>query len=73
MSYTDREGIAQSRHLNQHAADLARHLLGEPNRALSTRRDPRFGSKGSLSVITAGPKAGSFFNHEQGTAAICSP
>lgn len=33
-----------------HIEVVARHLLGEPNKALTTRNELRFGSKGSLSV-----------------------
>jgi hypothetical protein len=44
--------------------DLARCLCGEPNRRLSNRRELRFGRKGSLAVVTAGPKAGLWHNHE---------
>jgi hypothetical protein len=42
---------------------VARSLLGEPNRALSTRRELRFGRKGSLSVNI---EQGTFFDHEIG-------
>ena len=38
--------------------DLARALLGEPNRAHSSKRELRFGSKGALCVWIAGPKRG---------------
>ncbi len=48
-------------------APVARELLGEPNRALSTRAELRFGSLGSLSVKIAGPKAGLWRDHETGT------
>ncbi len=44
--------------------DLARFLYGEPNRRMSNRRELRFGRKGSLAVMIAGPKAGSWCNHE---------
>src|SRR5262245_53808565 len=52
---------------NDIATNIARHLLGEPNKALSTKRELRFGSKGSLSVIIGGQKVGSFYDHEHGT------
>jgi putative DNA primase/helicase len=48
------------------AADLAISLLGEPNRAMSSRRELRFGRCGSLSVVIAGPKAGVWHDHETG-------
>jgi putative DNA primase/helicase len=38
--------------------DLARILFGEPNRAHSSKRELRFGSKGALCVWIAGPKRG---------------
>lgn len=47
-------------------ADLAPALLGPPNPALSTRRQMRFGRKGSLVVEIAGPKRGAWFSHELG-------
>jgi hypothetical protein len=49
------------RDLAPHMADVARRLLGEPNRALSSRHDLRFGRKGSFSVD---PRKGTFFDHE---------
>lgn len=45
---------------------LAIKQFGEPNRALSTRREWRFGSKGSLSVVIHGRKAGFWYDHESG-------
>ena len=51
--------------LNDSIADLARHLLGEPNRSLSTRTQLRFGNKGSLAVEIAGPKKGRWYDHEE--------
>src|SRR3981081_4414286 len=46
------------------AADLATALLGCPNRMMSSKRQLRFGNKGSLSVIIAGPKTGGWYDHE---------
>jgi putative DNA primase/helicase len=46
------------------AADVAMALLGEPNRALSSKRELRFGRKGSLAVAIQGQKAGCWFDHE---------
>jgi hypothetical protein len=43
---------------------VARRLLGEPNKALSTRQQLRFGSNGSLAVEIAGPKRGEWYDHE---------
>jgi putative DNA primase/helicase len=49
------------------AADIAISILGEPNRAMSSKRELRFGRHGSLSVVIAGPKAGMWHDHESGT------
>ncbi|MGH7121365.1 MAG: phage/plasmid primase, P4 family [Acetobacteraceae bacterium] len=45
---------------------VARHLLGEPNSALSTARTLRFGNHGSLAVEIGGDKHGRWFDHEDG-------
>ena len=37
---------------------VARHLLGEPNKALSSKTQLRFGSRGSLSVEIGGKTQG---------------
>jgi putative DNA primase/helicase len=42
---------------------VARRLLGEPNRKLSSKTELRFGSRGSMSVDLA---KGTFFDHEIG-------
>ncbi len=42
-------------------------LLGEPNAALSNERELRWGRRGSLAVHVAGPYAGRFRDHEEGT------
>jgi putative DNA primase/helicase len=49
--------------VNETAA-IATALLGEPNRLLSNKRELRFGRKGSLAVVIAGPKSGTWFDHE---------
>ena len=43
---------------------VARHLLGEPNKALSSKTQLRFGSRGSVSVEIAGKNKGTWFDHE---------
>jgi hypothetical protein len=53
--------------LASRAAELAIALLGEPNRAMSSKRELRFGRHGSLAVLVAGPKAGLWRDHEAGT------
>jgi putative DNA primase/helicase len=47
-------------------AEIATALVGEPNGRLSSKRQLRFGRKGSLAVTTAGPKTGSWYDHENG-------
>ena len=63
----ERDGPARARRmpvselaalLRNDAAAVARALLGEPNKQLSTRAKLRFGSKGSLEVVVSGPKRG---------------
>src|SRR5512132_3034346 len=44
--------------------DVARALLGEPNRALSTRAQLRYGTHGSLAIEIAGDKRGEWYDHE---------
>jgi len=51
--------------LTRHIGDIARRLLGKPNKALSTRSQLRFGSNGSVAIEIAGPKAGSWYDHEE--------
>ena len=41
--------------------DVARELLGEPNKSLSSRDELRFGSRGSLSIV---PSKGIWHDHE---------
>jgi hypothetical protein len=52
--------------LGAHIGDIARRFLGEPNRALSTRHQLRFGNNGSIAVEIAGAKRGQWFDHENG-------
>ncbi len=52
--------------LNERIHDLALHLLGQPNKALSTPAQLRYGHKGSLAVDIAGDKTGQWFDHEEG-------
>jgi Toprim domain len=48
------------------AAEIAIALLGEPNPAMSTKRELRFGRHGSVAVMIGGPKAGMWHDHEVG-------
>jgi hypothetical protein len=50
--------------LNERIEDVARALLGEPNRALSTRAQLRYGTHGSLAIEIAGDKRGEWYDHE---------
>jgi hypothetical protein len=53
--------------LSDRIGDIARALLGNPNPKLSKRHQLRFGLRGSLAVEIVGEKAGSWFDHENGT------
>jgi Toprim domain-containing protein len=48
------------------AEEVARARFGEPNRRLSSRRELRYGRKGSLAVAIDGPRAGAWYDHESG-------
>jgi predicted P-loop ATPase len=50
--------------LGRDVGAIAIAVLGEPNRAQSTRDELRFGTNGSVSVIIAGPQIGSWYDHE---------
>ena len=52
--------------LRERAADLAQHLLGPPNRALSSKCELRYGNKGSFALQIAGDKRGLWYDHEVG-------
>jgi putative DNA primase/helicase len=52
--------------LVSHAAGVALAVLGQPNQALSSRRELRFGNKGSLAVVVAGEKAGLWYDYKSG-------
>ena len=63
MCHNNSDDIASR--LKDEIESLARDLLGEPNRHLSTPHNWRYGSKGSLSIeIGHGPKRGLFKSHE---------
>src|SRR5579864_1921738 len=44
----------------------ARKICGKTNPTLSTKAELRFGARGSLSVVIAGSKQGTWFDHELG-------
>jgi putative DNA primase/helicase len=50
--------------LRARAAEIVQSFLGEPNRRLSTRRQMRWGSRGSFALNVQGDKAGLWFDHE---------
>ena len=50
--------------LSDRIGDIARRIMGEPNRVLSTCHQLRFGNRGSLAVEIGGPNAGTWFDHE---------
>ena len=52
--------------LRPYAAEVARALLGEENRAQSTPQELRFGTHGGVSVVITGPDRGKWFDHEAG-------
>lgn len=52
--------------LRADAAGIGEALLGLPNKAASTRRELRWGAKGSLSLSINGTKKGAWFSHEEG-------
>jgi putative DNA primase/helicase len=60
----DLDAIRQA--LPARAAEIAITLLGEPNPRMSSRKELRFGRKGSVAVAIAGPKAGQWYDHETG-------
>jgi hypothetical protein len=50
--------------LTQYIGEIARRLLGSHNPEHSTREQLRFGTNGSIAVEIAGPKAGTWYDHE---------
>lgn len=45
---------------------VVQSLLGTPNGSLSSKKEMRYGAKGSLSICLAGDKRGTWFNFETG-------
>lgn len=66
MSEHERLDDAGRDALRDVAADIIVDFRGEPNRKLSSRRELRWGAKGSLSLVIAGSKEGLWFDHEIG-------
>jgi putative DNA primase/helicase len=55
---------ATTEQLNGRIEEVAKRLLGEPNRDLSTRSQLRFGRNGSVAVELDGTKRGQWYDHE---------
>jgi hypothetical protein len=51
--------------LTRHIGDIARRILGEPNKKQSTRSQLRFGNNGSIAVEITGKRAGEWYDHEE--------
>jgi len=51
-------------HLNAQAEKVIKSLLGEPNASLSSKKEYRYGTKGSLSFCLDGEKRGTWYNFE---------
>ena len=52
--------------LREVAPEIVMEFRGEHNRKLSTRKEMRWGAKGSFSLAIAGSKEGLWFDHETG-------
>ena len=52
--------------VNNRMADLAQSLLSDPSPGHSTKSQLRYGTKGSMAVEIAGPRAGRWYDHEAG-------
>ena len=55
---------AISQELSNHAEQVVESLLGESNRALSSKDEYRYGRKGSLAISMQGDSRGTWFNFE---------
>ena len=53
-----------ARLLGERMEEMALHLLGTPNKKLSSRDELRFGNRGSMSVNIGGAEPGIWFDHE---------
>ncbi len=63
---TNLSGEEIAKLLQDRIGELADHLLGKRNEALSSQNQLRYGNKGSVAVDVAGEKAGTWFDHETG-------
>src|SRR5262245_3099775 len=55
-----------SQALADRVQEVAEALLGQPNRALSTKHEMRFGNRGSVAVRITGNKRGAYYDHQEG-------
>ena len=62
--FLDVERVVQ--HLTLDTERVVESLLGAPNPHLSSKKELRYGSKGSLSICLQGDKRGTWFNFETG-------
>ncbi|KTD70361.1 putative conjugative transfer protein TraI [Legionella santicrucis] len=53
-----------SQNLSHHAELVIESLLGQPNRTLSSNKEYRYGTNGSLTFCLSGEKRGTWFNFE---------
>ncbi|WP_230849021.1 conjugative transfer relaxase/helicase TraI [Legionella saoudiensis] len=60
--YYDANIISQN--LSNHAEVILENLLGQPNRELSSKKEYRYGTYGSLVICLHGDKRGVWYNHE---------
>jgi hypothetical protein len=65
--WTEQDLNALRSSLAARSSELAAALLGEANRAMSSKRELRFGRHESLGVVIAGPKAGMWHDHQIGS------
>ena len=56
--------------VNTRMADLAQSLLGDPSPSHSTKSQLRYGTKGSMAIEIAGPRAGRWRPHRE-FAVVC--
>ena len=68
MSRVDPELERVDNALRERIEDLATEILGQPNKRLSSRRELRWGNRGSVKLNLSGPNRGLYVNYEAGNA-----
>ena len=68
MSRVDPELERVDSALRDRIEDLATEILGQPNKRLSSRRELRWGNRGSVKLNLSGPNRGLYVNYEAGNA-----